>query len=455
MTLEALHLSPTCLVVLERAALSHQFSEWNPHDMTIRLLLALPDTDSPPPSLPSLLPGNSSSGTLSAEEWVEGLPSAQVVVSEKGTLSDLRTACCAAAERAARMVGGASLPGALGREFALILLARRSAGVGGAGHGEVLRPSMLLGGRGGRGEDSAEAVEGRLGEGGWGLQDGDRVLLEVLADGDGHVEGPEQGGRSSPTSSILAHLLESENRVRLTCHAPKALLRGLLMSTESGAREAGGVRAVAAEGAEAGDAGKTAGALDAVEDEGDAVGSVALDLRWSLARAKQAVLQSLAARLSTSLPLAARLGSASAPPSCHQGPVDSSEVAVEGSAQVRTGGQVAAGVSERAVAEVAGRVHVRKTSKGAQIKNETKALSELGLAAGSLLFVRLGAPRSLTQKSLKVFIAASAAGVARPLLALTVEESWTCAELKSALAIRLSKSKDKAVAAGAATAFRV
>jgi hypothetical protein len=150
------------------------------------------------------------------------------------------------------------------------------------------------------------------------------------------------------------------------------------------------------------------------------VGSVVLDLRWSLERAKKAVLLSLAAQLpSTALPVHS--------PACQH---------------------VAAGVSERAVEEAVGRVHVRKTSKGAQVKDETKALGELGLAAGSLLFVRSGAPRSPTQTSLKVFLVSSAASLARPLLALTVEQSWTVAELKSALAIRLSKSKDKAVSAG-------
>jgi hypothetical protein len=47
-------------------------------------------------------------------------------------------------------------------------------------------------------------------------------------------------------------------------------------------------------------------------------------------------------------------------------------------------------------------------------------------------------------------LAQTASAVARPLLALTIEQTWTVAELKSALAVRLSKSKDKAVAAAAA-----
>eukprot|EP00802_Teleaulax_amphioxeia_P015044 Tamp_15126.p1 GENE.Tamp_15126~~Tamp_15126.p1 ORF type:complete len:443 (+),score=61.00 Tamp_15126:72-1400(+) len=56
------------------------------------------------------------------------------------------------------------------------------------------------------------------------------------------------------------------------------------------------------------------------------------------------------------------------------------------------------------------------------------------------------------KKTLKVFLAVSAAATARPLLQLAAEETWTVAQLKTALAARLGKSKDKQVVAAAAKA---
>ena len=98
------------------------------------------------------------------------------------------------------------------------------------------------------------------------------------------------------------------------------------------------------------------------------------------------------------------------------------------------------------------RVHLRRTSKGPQLKDEAKRLADLGVEEGALFFLRAGAPRPESQKTLKVFLAVSAAATARPLLQLAAEETWTVAQLKTALAARLGKSKDKQVVAAAAKA---
>ena len=95
------------------------------------------------------------------------------------------------------------------------------------------------------------------------------------------------------------------------------------------------------------------------------------------------------------------------------------------------------------------RVHLRRTSKGPQLKDELKCLADLGVEEGALFFLRAGAPRLESQKTLKVFLALSSAATARPLLQITVQETWTVAELKAALAGRLGKSKDKQVSAAA------
>ena len=150
-----------------------------------------------------------------------------------------------------------------------------------------MQPSRILecGLKGG-----GEEEEMNIGEGGLGLQHGDIVLVELRAGrGDEGEDEPrpvvgkeeeDEGGGGACASRVLQRLLDSENLVNLTCHAPKAILRELL-DAGGGSREPD-----ARENPE--------GREEKRKEEGDAVASVELDLRWPLERAKRAVIEALA-----------------------------------------------------------------------------------------------------------------------------------------------------------------
>ena len=326
---------------------------------------------------------------MRAEWWLQN-KSLDVVVSGLSLLKEMRLLA------ASHLVGeGAVGEGAVLHErVALIVLAKRGIGMG--SRGRFLTRSRLLGvnGRGGgagmvRGSGGGEkdAEERCVGEGGWDLQSGDVVVVEELAPASAQAGGGRGGGGGAMGQSRLMPSLENmENLTSVTFYVPMALLSA---AEEDGGEESGG-------------GGGGAGGHDLVLE-------VEVDLRWTLAEVKKTAISAARRR---------RLGG---------------------------GG----GMEEEENDGLWERVHLRRTSKGPQLKDELKCLADLGVEEGALFFLRAGAPRLESQKTLKVFLALSSAATARPLLQITVQETWTVAELKAALAGRLGKSKDKQVSAAA------
>mmetsp|Transcript_7686 Transcript_7686/g.18713 ORF Transcript_7686/g.18713 Transcript_7686/m.18713 type:complete len:1339 (-) Transcript_7686:66-4082(-) len=86
-------------------------------------------------------------------------------------------------------------------------------------------------------------------------------------------------------------------------------------------------------------------------------------------------------------------------------------------------------------------IHLRRSARTPQLKDESATLASVGVSHGSTLFVGQGAPRGEGQVLLKVFLGTEGAGV-KSLVQLTVDEKDTVAELKQLLSVRLSKLKE-------------